>query len=407
VTAVEDAPATQSRAIAVITRWWWPATGTAVVLAWVGVALANSTRVPPLAAVVAAGTAALAAAPELRVAGLPGPTEVVALLVLPVAAAEAVRGGTAAPLAAFLAGAVLAALYTAVRGREPLLAGTVRLIGVLAVVDGLVAGGLDSDRVRLAVTSRPAAAAILAGSALVIVAVEARTGADRAVLAPVLMASLLAAPALPPLAVVLGWGALAVGGAWLDRPPVALGALAVVAAAVTAPGAAILLGAGAVLAAVLDGQVAAACGLPGAVALAVVLVARPGTAPVLVAGAAAIATAVAVSFRLRATLSLRGGRSIALPLALWLIVAPGTWKFIGPGGLGAYDAGMARAAAVALLTVVAVAARRGGGVGIDAPEREDDIDDALTARPAAVAVVVTGATLATMVWLVVSVIRLH
>ena len=82
-----------------VNRWWWPATGAAVAAAWVGVALADSARFPPLAAAAAAGTAVLAAAPMLPVAGVPGLTGVGGLLVLPLAVAEAVRGGNAAPLA--------------------------------------------------------------------------------------------------------------------------------------------------------------------------------------------------------------------------------------------------------------------------------------------------------------------
>ena len=45
----------------------------------------------------------------------------------------------------------------------------------------------------------------------------------------------------------------------------------------------------------------------------------------------------------------------ALVAGAWLLVAPGSWTWTGPGRLGAYDVGAARALAVALLVVLSLA----------------------------------------------------
>ncbi len=396
-----------ARTAIAVNRWWWPVTGAGVAAAWIGVALAHSTRFPPLSAAVAAGTAILAAAPPLPVAGTPGLTGVVALLVLPLAVAEAARGGNAAPLGAVLGVLALLALFADIheRGRSvPLLA---MAIGLAGVVTGLTAGSLVADRVRLAIADRPSAAVVLAGAALVLVAVDHRSRAERAVLAPVLLAALLAAPALPPLALILGWGTLAAGSALLHRPTVALGGLAVVATAAGAGPAGLLLATGAVLAAALDARVAAVCGLPGAVVLANLLAGRELTAVSSSTGVVLAVVAVALAFRLGGGARFDGGRPTAWVLAAWLVIAPSTWDFTGAGGLDAYDTGALRALATGGLVALVVLFRRGGEFAWSADVAEPDEGVPAVGHPAVTGTVAALATVVSVGWLVVSVVRLH
>src|SRR5262249_36524746 len=149
-------------------------------------------------------------------------------------------------------------------------------------------------------------------------------------------------------------------------------------------------------------------GLPGAVALVMVLAGRPGGGAAAIAGVAGVGTAVALAFRARATIALDGGRLIALPIAGWLLVIPTSWSFAGPVGLANYQSGATRAAAAALLTIVVVAARRGGELAIHGPdESPDEPGERTGVLPVAVGLGLAGATVATGVWLVVSVLRLH
>ena len=391
-----------------VNRWWWPATGAAVAAAWVGVALVGTARFPPQAASAAAGTAVLAAAPLLPVAGAPGLTGILALLVLPAAVAEAARGGNAAPLGVALGalGLIAAVAGARDRGRSvPLLALAVGLGGFVA---GMTAGSVDFERIRLAIGDRPAAALVLGAAALVLAAVDATSRAERAVVAPVLLGALLAAPALPPLAVVFGWGALAAGAAWLDRPQLALAATAVVAVAAGVGPAATLLAAGAVLAWALDSPIAALCGLPGVVLFADVLAARAYTGLSLAAGAALGATGLALALRFRSELRLDGGRPLALVLAGWLVIAPGTWGFTGASGLGAYDTGAARALATGALVALAMLFRRGGELAWSAGAPAEPTGPvAFADHPVLTVAGAAVATLASVGWLVLSVARLH
>jgi len=401
------APSTAAIAAAV-NRWWWPVTGIGVAAVWVGVVLADSSRFPPLAAAAAAGTAVLAAAPSLPVAGVPGLTGVAALLALPLAVAEAARGGNAAPLGVALGVIGLLAVYGAARDRSPLVPLLALVAGLSGVVAGLTLGSVDTDQIRLAITDRPSAAVVVAGAVLVLVAIDHRTRAERAVVAPVLLATVLAAPALPPIALIVGWGALAVGAALVARPLVACAALAVVAAAAGVAPAALLLAAGAVLIAVLDGGLAAVCVVPGAVALAGELAARSVTGVRATAAVVLALTVLALAIRFVGSVRVDGGRPVGLVLAAWLVVAPGSWRFAGAQDMRAYDTGALRAVAVGALVALAVLFRRGGEVAAPAVPDIDDADvDLLTTRPAVASVAATAATVASVGWLVVSVVRLH
>lgn len=400
--------AAQRRVAQVVADWWWPVASLAIVGAWVAVAVSGSERVPPLAAATAAGTAAVAAVPGLPRAAVPDLTALAAVLIVPITVAEAVRGGNVLPLGIALCAVVLLAGF----GRGPTARTPVGLfalgLGVAAAVTGVVEGSADFAKLRLAVPHRPAAALVVAGAGLVISAIDDRTHAERAVAVPIVLAALLATPALPPLATVIWWGGFAVVAATLERPGVATAALAIVAAAAGAPAPALLLGAGAVLAWTIDGPPAALCALPGAVALANLLAGRSVTAVSAVAAAALAVTGVAALLRFRPAIRVGGGTPIGLALAAWLVVAPGSWRFTGVNSLGAYDAGAARAVAVAALAVVVVVLRT--GAEWDWPRARVPTESALVIPPAPAAmlrVVGMAATVAAAAWLVVSVIRLH
>jgi hypothetical protein len=408
VAARHFAPAERRLSVAVARRWWVLACAVAAG-AWVVVALAGSSRVPALPAAAAAGTAVLAAAPALAVPAAPDVTALLALLVVPLAVAEAARGGNAAPLGLAMCGVVALAAMGRGPHQRSALAVLPLGIGTAAVVAGIVAGSSNAARLRLTVTDRPAAALVLAGAAVLIGAVDGRLGAERAVAAPALLAALLAVPPLPPLAMAAGWGAYAVAAAFLERPAVATAAMAVVAAAAGAPAAALLLGAAAVLAWSVDAPLSVVCALPGAVALANVLAGHHVTAVAATTGVALGGTALAALVRFRPTLRVDGGRPIALALGGWLVLAPGTWTFTGGGSLRAYDTGAARAVAAAAITMFAVVFRRGAEWEWPEPAAGGP-DDPVTIAPGAAAALRAAAVAAAgiaVAWLVVSVIRSH
>lgn len=220
-----------------------------------------------------------------------------------------------------------------------------------------------------AASHRGAGVLIVLGAALVVFAGAHRTCAPAAVLVPAgAFLGIQAAPlvhrtdGLPWLAILLGVAAAAAslaarfGRPLLDRPSAALTLLAL--AVVVAPGAtrgpALLLAAGGTLAACLGMPAAAALGVPGGVALAIALAARGGVTAFMVgvlAGVVAVALAAAV---LRAAPRLRPAvwTAPALVLGAWLLVAPGSWTWVGPVNLRAYDAGAARALAGAVLCLL-------------------------------------------------------
>jgi hypothetical protein len=216
---------------------------------------------------------------------------------------------------------------------------------------------------------RGAGALIMLGAALLVLAGAHRVRGPSALLVPAgaflaVQASPIAhrADGLAWLAVLLGGAAAAaalaarLGRPFLDRPPAALTLLAL--AALAAPGStrgpALLLAAAGALAATLGVPAAAALGVPGGVALAIALAARGGGAAFVVgvlAGVVALALAAAV---LRAgplpRVQLRMAPTFAL--GAWLLVAPGSWDWVGPVGLRAYDVGAARAVAGAGLCLM-------------------------------------------------------
>lgn len=146
--------------------------------------------------------------------------------------------------------------------------------------------------------------------------------------------------------------------------PATLGALAVAVAAVeVGPGAfrpaAMLIGAGAAIAAALPGRGVALAALPGAAAAVPALVAA-GSAGAWVVGAAGAACAGLLAFgaaQHAAPLRLRPEAVPALAVGAWLVVAPGSWRWVGgvggPVDLAAYDRGAPVAVSAGLVAAVA------------------------------------------------------
>ena len=144
-----------------------------------------------------------------------------------------------------------------------------------------------------------------------------------------------------------------------DRPALALGLLglaALLAPGPTGPPAALLLAAS-VLAGAFAFPAAAALGVPGAVGLALALSAAGGAGSLAV-GVLAAAVVLGLAARARtAGPPSRPGPWALGPLAIgaWLVLAPGSWGWVGDAGLHSYDLGAARALAAGLLCVVGAA----------------------------------------------------
>jgi hypothetical protein len=211
---------------------------------------------------------------------------------------------------------------------------------------------------------------------------------------------------MPLVAVIIGWSTLAAGAALLDRPHACLAALAVVATAAGVAPAGLLLAAGAVLAAALDSPIAVLCGLPGAVLLADTLAAQPLSWRVAISGLGLAAAGIAVGLRMRGGIRVDGGRPVAVALAAWLVFAPGTWAFTGAEGLDGYDTGALRALATGALVALVVLYRRGADVTWQAQSAEEGLDSVLP-LPVVSSVIAVAATLASVGWLVLSVVQLH
>jgi hypothetical protein len=190
--------------------------------------------------------------------------------------------------------------------------------------------------------------------------------------------------------------------------PAALGALAVAAAVVgSGPGAwrppAMLLAAGAVIAMALPGRGAALAGLPGAAALVPSLM-RTGGPGAWVVGCAAAACLGLLAYgavRRAAPLRPTGSSVPALAAAGWLVVAPGSWGWVGPHEMPAYDRGAAVAVAAGLVGLVSGCLA--GLVPVPAPRTawspEGGADPAWAGPAALGALAVLGAVAA---WLVAS-----
>jgi hypothetical protein len=269
--------------------------------------------------------------------------------------------------------AVVVALLTA-GGRLSIRVWGTAAVGLVVAAIGVVALRSAANAWPLPLANatgnhRSAGVLIVLGAALLVLAGAHRVRGPAALLVPAgAFVAVQASPmvhrtdGLAWLAILLGVAAAGTAAAarlgrpLLDRPPAALTLLAL--AALAAPGSthgpALLLAAAGTLAAALGVPAAAALGVPGGVALAIALAARGGATVFMVGlleGVVALALAAAV---LRAAPVRRPQAWIAPVLAVgaWLLVAPGTWAWVGPVSLRAYDIGAARAVAGAAICLV-------------------------------------------------------
>jgi hypothetical protein len=169
---------------------------------------------------------------------------------------------------------------------------------------------------------------------------------------------------LPALA--LGLAAAAVAAALAAPAPVSIALLAI--AALAGPtadvGAAVLLGAAAVLCVLSASPLVIAAAVPGAVAMSGTLRgAEPG---VVVAGMAVALAAVGVliAWRFRRSVSMptpvtpvAPAARVASLLAVWLVAAPRAWAWTAPGLLDTYQRGALLGLAGALIVLVIGAGR--------------------------------------------------
>lgn len=207
---------------------------------------------------------------------------------------------------------------------------------------------------------------VLGGSLLVVVATLGPLRA-RPLAGPGLVLGILSAPALPPLVLTAVGVVAAVAWVlcWPRQPSPALAALAMAAASLPVGGQSSgLLAAAAALALIARHPTTALLALPGTAALAASVVTTDPEAPLvlLLAGSAVAAVVLAA----RAGLERGGGQHApetltveawlplvpAAGLALWLLLGPGSWRWAGAAGPGAYDRGAGVAAAAGALALV-------------------------------------------------------
>ena len=386
----------------------------AVAAAWLAVALhgvvtVGHLTVTPIAAAAACGAAVLASTlPDLGRAD--GQTSVVLLIGFPVAVAMAAGPGSLDPLLVAGAAVAVAGLWPGPDRWLPV----ARLAGCAGMVLWVVAHTLQ-DGGRLHADGRATAAALAVAAVLLVVASSSPGSApsSRFLLVPAVLAGVTAAPIVPAAAALIG-GTGAVAAALVRRPPAALALLAMSAAAVPAGvPAAYLLGAGALVAAAVGADVAVIVGLPGAVALAVAVVHSPSTSAAVITATAAVATAAVSAGQMQARVVLDPSRVPAVALAVWLLVAPGTWTWTGPSLLTTYDQSAARAVAVALVVLVLTEVWPAARTSLVPPAprpRPGPDEPALTLAPrfaVPVAAVAAALTVACAGWLVLSAIALR
>jgi hypothetical protein len=324
----------------------------------------------PLIAAAGCGAALVAAAVDASTLARPAWAGV-ALAAASVALAAGRTGTDGAGAVAALAVAVAAA---AIAGRPSVRVSGTAGVGLVVAAAGVVALRSAANSWQLPLTDattshRSVGVLIVAGAVLLVLAGCQRTRGPAAVLVPA--GAFVAAQAAPivhradglaPLAVGLGLLAAATalaargGRPLVHRPAAALTVFAL--AALIAPGATrgpgLLLAAAGTLALALEAPAAAAFGVPGGVALAIALATRGGVTSFVVgvlAGFVALALAGAAA-REGAVPRPPIWTAPVLVLGAWLLVAPGTWGWVGPVSLQAYDVGAARALAGAALCVV-------------------------------------------------------
>jgi hypothetical protein len=324
----------------------------------------------PLVAAAGCGAALVGAALNARTVERPA----VAGMVLAAASISVAAGRTATDGAGAVLALAVAIAFAAVAGRSSVRVWGTAGVGVVTAAVGVVAlrSAANSWQLPLAeaaTSHRSPGVLIIVGAALVVFAGAQRPRQPATVVVPA--AVFLAAQAAPIvhrtdglawLAVLLGLAAVASAAAAhvrqsvLYRPAAALTLLGL--AALVAPGAArgsgLLLAAGGVLAAAIGYPAAAVLGVPGGIALAIALAARGGGAAFVVgvlAGAVAFAMAVAVQHAVPLP-RMRWWMTPTLALGGWLLIAPGTWGWVGSVNLRAYDVGAPRAVAGAALCLI-------------------------------------------------------
>jgi hypothetical protein len=349
------------RVIAVVNAGVW-----AFVASGRSVELGPFTNRPAMAAI-AAGVALLLASAELPARAVPLAAVTAAAGLVPLGLSAAVDGNPGG-LAAALAGAgALAALAEAIEGN-----GRRRTAVLTLVAAGLMSGGLGGQDVALAPSDTTASLLLFVGAAVVVLAALQR-GPAIVLVPPALFLAVASAgaraggtgPDVPgSTAVVLVAGAVAILAAARARTGVALAAVAVVAAASPAIGvdtnspAALLLASAAVLSIAVPHPWVALTALPGA---ALLVAALPGGGGSLAAVVAVVVVATALLFA-RASAPARMEPSWRwLPGAAtagWLLVAPSTWRWVGDAAFAEWDTGAARAVAIGLVVLAALAVGR-------------------------------------------------
>jgi hypothetical protein len=283
-------------------------------------------------------------------------------------------GRTATDGIGAIAALVVVAAASVVAGRPSVRVWATAASGLVAAIAGVVSlrSATNSWQLPLAdaaANHRGDGLLILVGAVLLVLAGSQRARRPVGLLVPA--GAFLAAQAAPlvhradglgPAAILLALGAAAValaarfGQAAFHRPAAALTLLAL--AALVTPGAArgpaLLLAAAGTLACPFEWPGVAALGVPGGVGFAVALAARGGTTAFVVGALAGLVAVVlaAVAAREEEVPRLVVWAAPVLALGIWLLVAPGTWGWVGPTGLRSYDLGAARAAAAAALCLI-------------------------------------------------------
>ncbi|MBV8979953.1 MAG: hypothetical protein JO086_03545 [Acidimicrobiia bacterium] len=325
----------------------------------------------PIVAAAGLGAALLVAAVDTDAVDRP------ALLAVALTAASiaVAAGRTATDGGGAIVALAAAAALASAAGRMAARVWATAAAGLVVAAIGVVALRSAANAWQLpladATSHRGAGVLVLVGAALVVVACCQRARAPLTLAAPA--AAFVAAQAAPMVhrsggltwfAVVLAIAATAAsvaaraGRPLLDRPAVSLALLGF--AALVVPGAArgpgLLLVSGGLIALALDATGAAALGVPGGIGLGIALAARGGGAAFVVGalgGLVALALAAAV-VRTRPVPRPSIWMAPVLGVGVWLLVGPGTWGWVGPAPLHAYDAGAARAVAGGALCLLAL-----------------------------------------------------
>lgn len=234
--------------------------------------------------------------------------------------------------------------------------------GALVVLPVLAEVGTSADWFATSRETLPAAMTLVTAIVLLAAAGFLATVRPwcRVLVVPAVAFGVPAADALSPSMIAVLAGAAAVAAVWFTEDavlPLAASALAATAVPGGRP-AASLLAAAAVLAVpfVDRGRLPALLGLPGVAALAAAIAAGPVGFPRATVTVAVAATVALLLLRTRIPEGAALGWSLApaATVGLWLLVAPGTWEWVGDARLGHWDVGAVLAVVGAGIAVAAV-----------------------------------------------------